>query len=313
MSDDSRIIFISKEQKTVKEVRISRTRLISIISGLLIVFFVSGKFGMDFLIDFSHNSKIERLERTNTILQTRLSDMKGQIAAISADMEKIAKEDDNLRLALGLDKLNSDVRMVGIGGAEYDYNISDEVSGLDAQVSLNAQLKEVSKLQREVKLEYESYKSLVNTFQKKQDSLAYLPALRPILGGRITSKYGSRNHPILGVRKHHEGLDISAKRGTPVYASAKGTVSFARRNGGYGNMIRINHKYGFQTVYGHLHKILVRNGQTVKRGEKIGEVGSTGLSTAPHLHYEVRFKDKAQNPRSYYFDDTELNKMVVSQ
>ena len=78
-------------------------------------------------------------------------------------------------------------------------------------------------------------------------------------------------------------------------------------------MIRINHKYGFQTVYGHLHKILVRNGQTVKRGEKIGEVGSTGLSTAPHLHYEVRFKDKAQNPRSYYFDDTELNKMVVSQ
>ena len=158
-----------------------------------------------------------------------------------------------------------------------------------------------------------SYKSLVNTFQKKQDSLAYLPALRPILGGRVTGKFGIRNHPILGVRKHHEGLDLSAKRGTPVYASAKGIVSFAKRNGGYGNMIRLNHKYGFQTVYGHLHKILVRPGQTVKRGEKIGEVGSTGLSTAPHLHYEVHFKEKALDPSMYYFPDPELNEKVVSK
>jgi murein DD-endopeptidase MepM/ murein hydrolase activator NlpD len=268
---------------------------------------------MDFLIDFSHNSKIERLERTNTILQDRLADMKIQISAINADMKRIAEEDDQLRLALGLEKLNSDVRMVGIGGAEYDYSAADEVSGLEEEITLNKQLSEVAKLQREVKLEYESYKTLVNTFHKKQDSLEYLPALRPVLGGHISSRFGSRNHPILGVRKHHEGLDISAKRGTPVYASAKGIISFARRNSGYGNMIRIDHKYGFQTVYGHLHKILVRPGQTVKRGEKIGEVGSTGLSTAPHLHYEVRFKDKALNPSMYYFPDQELNEKVVSK
>jgi len=313
MSDESRLIFISKEQKNIKELKISRTKLITFISVFLILFLVIGKFGLDFLINFSHNSKIIRLERTNAVLQTRLAEMQGQIQSMNHEMEKIGREDDHLRLALGLNELSSDVRKVGIGGANYNYLASDEVTGFDGEVSLSKQLGEVSKLQREVNLENQSYKNLIFTFQEKQDSLAYLPAMRPILTGYVSSGFGLRLHPILHVYRHHEGIDISARRGTPVYASANGTVVFAGKNGGYGNMIMLDHKYGFQTRYGHLHKILVRKGQHVKRGEKIGEVGSTGLSTAPHLHYEVRFHKKPVNPRAYYFDDIELNEELVKK
>jgi murein DD-endopeptidase MepM/ murein hydrolase activator NlpD len=89
-------------------------------------------------------------------------------------------------------------------------------------------------------------------------------------------------------------------------------VAFAGRNGGYGNLIKINHHYGFETRYGHLHKYVVRKGQRVKRGEKIGEVGRTGLSTNDHLHYEVRYNDNPVDPKSYYFDDRILNERVVA-
>ncbi len=313
MNDESRLIFISKDQTRVKEVKISRARLIGSISLFLVLFLVAGKFGLDYLVDFSYDSTIKRLERTNNVLQSRLSDMQTQIKGMNSEMSKIAKEDDRLRLALGLNELDSDVRQVGIGGAKYDYANSDEVSGFDGPVSLSEQLSAVDKLEREVKLEYESYRDLIATFQKKQDSLAYLPALRPIITGYVSSSFGRRLHPILRVYRHHEGIDISAKRGTPVYATANGTVTFAKKNGGYGNMIMLDHKYGFQTRYGHLNKILVRHGQYVKRGEKIGEVGNTGLSTAPHLHYEVRFKGKPVNPSSYYFDEIGLNKEVISR
>ena len=208
MNDESRLIFISKDQTRVKEVKISRARLIGSISLFLVLFLVAGKFGLDYLVDFSYDSTIKRLERTNQVLQSRLSDMQTQIKGMNSEMSKIAKEDDRLRLALGLNELDSDVRQVGIGGAKYDYTNSDEVSGFDGPVSLSEQLSAVDKLEREVKLEYESYRDLIATFQKKQDSLAYLPALRPILTGFVSSSFGRRLHPILRVYRHHEGIDI---------------------------------------------------------------------------------------------------------
>jgi len=311
MKDESRLIFISKNQKQIKEFKISRTKLFSFISIFLIVFLVSGKIGIDLLIDFSHNSKIKRLERTNHMLQSRLSEMQDKIKQLNTELTEIVKQDDQLRVALGLPTLNKDVRKVGIGGAKYDYKEADEVSGFDNNIEVSKQLMELSKLDREVKLELKSYHDLLLTFQKKQDSLAYLPALRPILKGFVSSGFGRRLHPIYHVYRHHEGLDSSAKVGTPIYATADGVVKYTGYNGGYGRMVMIDHKYGFQTRYGHMSKILVRKGQKVRRGEKIGEVGNSGISTAPHLHYEVRFKGKALNPRMFYFDDIELNEQVV--
>lgn len=312
MRDESRLILISGKQSKLREWKISRARLFIFITVFLVAFTFTGKIGLDLLIDFSHNSKIKRLERTNTVLQTRLVEVQEQIKTISREMDNIVAMDDRLRTVVGLDEVSSDIRDVGIGGAVYDYSQTDEISGFDENVRLSSQLLELSKLEREVKLELNSYKELIATFNKKQDSLNHMPALKPVLHGVISSPFGMRRHPIYRVRRHHDGLDFSAKQGTPVYASADGVVEFARNFGGYGKTVMIDHLYGFETRYGHLNKIVVRPGQHIKRGDKIGEVGNTGISTAPHLHWEVRCNNKPLNPKNFYFDDIILNERVVS-
>lgn len=119
----------------------------------------------------------------------------------------------------------------------------------------------------------------------------------------MSSGYGVRRDPIYGSSKFHAGLDFAAKTGTPVFATADGVVTEAGRQSGYGNCIDISHGYNYLTRYAHLSEVLVKPGQEVKRGEMIGKVGSTGKSTGPHLHYEVRFKGEPQNPVNYYFMD----------
>ncbi len=122
--------------------------------------------------------------------------------------------------------------------------------------------------------------------------------------GRFSSGFGMRRHPILGYVRMHKGVDIAAPWGSPVFAANDGTVQFAGRSSGYGNFIKVNHGGGFGTGYGHLSRIYVRSGQHVRRGQQIGAVGNTGLSTGPHLHYETYRNGMAVNPRSFSFNST---------
>ena len=311
MKDESRLIFISRGETKVKEFKISRVKLVTYFAIFLISFTFIGKMGLDLLVDFSHNSRINKLERTNAVLESRLQDAKVKIKVIGKQISQIASKDDSLRTVMGVPVLSADVREVGIGGSDYSYDFQDEVHGFEDNIGLGEQFAQLNKLEREVNLETESYNSLLITFNKKQDSLRYMPSLKPVLDGIISSRFGSRIHPIYKVRRHHDGLDFSAERGTPVYASADGVVTYTGLAGGYGKLVKLNHKFGFETRYGHLSKIVVRRGEQVKRGQKIAEVGSTGLSTAPHLHYEVRLHGNAINPRTYYFDDKFLNEKIV--
>jgi murein DD-endopeptidase MepM/ murein hydrolase activator NlpD len=313
MKEKTRFIVISGDQKQYKEFRFSRIQIISFTLIALLTISTIAKFGADFLLEYSRNSEISKLRRTNKVLQERLVEMDGKVSKLTSQINLIAKQDDELRTIMGIEKLNSDVRNVGIGGARYNYDLIDNVSGFDDNAKLNKQLTEIAKLEREVSLYKQSYHSLLVTFDKKQDSIAYLPSIRPILRGTISSPFGMRMHPLYHTMRYHEGLDISAPTGTPIYATANGTVEFAGKMHGYGNLVTIDHKYGYSTRYGHMSKILVRKGQRVKKGEKIGEVGNTGVSTAPHVHYEVRYHGQPQNPSGYYFDDIILNEQVVAK
>jgi len=312
MKEKTRFIVISGDQKKYKEFKFSRIQLVTFTLIILASVLTIANFGTDLLLEFNQNSKISKLRRTNKVLQDRLTEMDTRVVNLTNDMQFITKKDDELRTIMGVEKLSSDVRKVGIGGASYSYDLIDDVSGFDENASLNTQLTEIAKLEREVILEKESFQSLLSTFEKKQDSIAYLPSIRPILRGNKASGFGMRRHPLYHIMRFHEGLDISAPKGTPIYATANGVINFANRMSGYGKMVKINHKYGYSTRYGHMSKILVRKGQTVKKGEKIGEVGNTGLSTAPHVHYEVRYRGQPQNPENYYFDDLILNEQIVA-
>ncbi len=313
MKEKTRFIVISGDQKKYKEFKFSRIQLVTYTLITLATVLIIANYGTDLLLEFNQNSKISKLRRTNSVLQNRLAEMDTRVTNLTNNMQHIAKKDDELRMIMGIEKLNSDIRNVGIGGARYDYDLIDDVSGFDENVSLSKQLTEIAKLEREVTLEKKSYHSLLLTFEKKQDSIAYLPSIRPILRGNIASGFGMRRHPLYHIMRFHEGLDISAPIGTPIYATANGVINFAGGMAGYGKMVKINHKYGYGTRYGHMSKILVRKGQSVKKGEKIGEVGNTGLSTAPHVHYEVRYHGQPQNPKYYYFDDIILNEQIVAR
>lgn len=258
-------------------------------------------------IKFNHNSQISQLESENRILQQELKLMGEKIAVIRSHIDQIEALDDQIRSRLDIAPIKEDVRQVGIGGSDLIKTSGISLEDLKLQSLLTDNKNTLARLEREIKLESESFQKLLSTVNRKEDSLQYLPAIKPVLNGRITDGFGKRRHPIYKRITDHQGIDIAANRGTPVLASADGYVTFTGTNGGYGNFISINHKYGFETKYGHLQKIYVRRGQFVKRGDKIGEVGNSGLSTAPHLHYEVHYRNKPVNPADYYFNDLEFN------
>jgi len=136
-----------------------------------------------------------------------------------------------------------------------------------------------------------------------------IPNIKP-LNGSITSTFGLRIHPIYNLSLFHQGIDISASAGTNVQTTGDGIVAFAGNDKGYGQMIAINHGYGYKTIYAHLSKLMVRQGQKVSRGDVIALSGNTGVSTGPHLHYEVQKNNIKVNPTAYFFNDTNPGKFI---
>ena len=147
---------------------------------------------------------------------------------------------------------------------------------------------------------------MVKLAKQNKLRLEHLPAIQPILNKdlrRVASGFGVRIDPIYRRPKMHQGMDFTAPIGTHIFATGNGQVVQAGWQQGYGNAVKINHGFGYETLYGHMNKIKVRSGQRVTRGDVIGEVGNTGKSTGPHLHYEVRYQGKPVNPQNYYFLD----------
>ncbi len=307
MKSQPRFIIVDPSSSKIKQIEISIPKIIVVSILLLLLIGLSFKISVNLMTQFSHNSRIAQLEKENAVLVERLKQMSEKIAAIREKVNRIEDLDDKLRANLDVPPIDEDVRKVGIGGSEINTQASLDLQdpALESMLMNNQSI--LDRLDREIKLEFESYKKLLSTLERKEDSLRFLPAIKPVPNGRLTDGFGKRRHPIFKRIMFHKGIDLAANRGTPVLAPADGYVTFTGRNGGYGLFVIINHKYGFETKYGHLQKIYVRRGQFVKRGDKIGEVGNTGLSTAPHLHYEVLYKGKNVNPLNYYFDDIHFN------
>ncbi len=180
----------------------------------------------------------------------------------------------------------------------------DEAMG-NADLVINTTQK-LDMLNRQLYIQSKSFDEVVDLCKNHDEMLKCIPAIMPVSNKNLkktASGYGVRIDPIYKTAKFHAGMDFSANIGTPVYATGDGTVVKAGWETGYGNLIQVDHGFGYVTWYAHLSKYKVRPGQKVVRGEVIGEVGNTGKSTGPHLHYEVHVKGKVQNPVNYYFMD----------
>lgn len=137
-----------------------------------------------------------------------------------------------------------------------------------------------------------------------------IPNIKPV-NGNVTSSFGMRIHPVYKTLMFHSGTDFSAPEGTRVHSTGDGVVAFSGYDRGYGQKVIISHGYGFSTVYAHLSRSLVRQGQRVQRGEVIALSGNTGLSTGPHLHYEIHRNNVKVNPAAYFFDDSNPDKFIT--
>jgi murein DD-endopeptidase MepM/ murein hydrolase activator NlpD len=197
------------------------------------------------------------------------------------------------------------VRNAGVGGADRYADIREKsIAHSDLVIGLH---EKVDKLRRKLYIESKSQDEVVRMAENKEKLFAAIPAIQPIANKQLialASGFGLRIHPVYKVKKMHKGIDFAAEIGTPIYATADGTVEVVDvKFSGYGKMVEINHGFGYRSRYAHMHDFAVRRGQNIKRGDLIGYVGNTGLSTAPHLHYEVHINGEQVDPVHYFFND----------
>jgi murein DD-endopeptidase MepM/ murein hydrolase activator NlpD len=219
-------------------------------------------------------------------------------------LDQVAYNDDHIyRVYFEQEPWPSTQREAGVGGSrKYRDLINYKFGELLLRTSLN-----IDRIERKLVIQSTSFDEVINMASTKEERLAARPAIQPVSMKNLTrfgSSFGIRFHPILKVVRPHEGIDLTAPRGTPIYATADGRViQSGYRAGGFGKKILLDHGFGYRTLYGHCDKVFVKYGQTVKRGEVIGLVGSSGLSRSPHLHYEVHVNGRPVDPINYYAND----------
>jgi murein DD-endopeptidase MepM/ murein hydrolase activator NlpD len=247
------------------------------------------------------------------LLRNEVKEMEFYYENLSAEVEKLQQQlsnieyrDDNIyRVVLGAEPIDKSIREAGVGGLDRYEDIKNK-SILHADL-ITKLSENVDNLRRKIYIESKSQDDVVGLAESKEKLFAAIPAIQPVANKQLialASGFGMRIHPIYKVKKMHTGIDFAAAIGTPIYATADGVidkldVSFS----GYGKMIEIDHGFGYRTRYAHMHGFAVRQGQKIKRGDLIGYVGDTGLSTAPHLHYEVFVNGVHANPVHYFFND----------
>ena len=233
------------------------------------------------------------------ILNTEMDGAKDMLTALQK------RDDDIYRVINEAEPIPQTIREGGIGGTERYRNLLEE--GLEQEELILGTLRKIEGLKKQMYIQTKSYDEIVALAKTKDKMYASIPAIQPITNkelSRLASGFGRRIDPIYKVRRMHWGVDFSAPRGTPIYATGDGVIKKVKTNyGGYGKEILIDHGYGYVTRYAHLSEFNVKRGQKVKRGECIGYVGSTGKSTAPHLHYEVIKDNKKVNPVHYFYND----------
>ena len=272
---------------------------IAIFIGLSLL--IAGGFFYVFFTNFdSLNEQLLQLE--NLTLKTKWQILEDRIHHSFSELNSLVEKDDNTyRAILDTEPLSAEIREGGAGGSEkfdaaeiknfptllYDYTI-------------------LEKLKNKLEVEVQSFEQLDDILNERVHMWASRPAIQPISNKQLDQlhmSYGSRLHPIHKTVKAHNGLDFTASQGTPVYATGDGKVGMAYFSATYGNVVYIYHGHGYETRYAHLWKFTVKPGDTVKRGNIIGYVGSTGTSVSSHLHYEVLFRDRHVNPINFFQRD----------
>ncbi len=256
--------------------------------------------GVYFLISlFFESQTVKSLREENNQLRTQYDILDRRLQSSLKVMDNIRSRDDNFyRVMLQMEPLTTDRQFAGLNSRRYQ-----NLSKLPDAALITGLTRKMDLLDRHIYAQSRSFDELREHVGRQKDKLEHIPSILPLDTGvsKLASGYGYRRAAVDGKTKFHSGLDFSAPLGTPVYTTGAGTVSSAQWSATEGNTVAVDHGYNYITRYSHLSKMNVQPGMKIRRGDVIGEVGSTGVSIAPHLHYEVLFKNVPQNPVNYYF------------
>ena len=261
--------------------------------------------GFFFLYEYLIDSpKEKQLKRENHELLSQYQLMSHKLDQIEKVLDEVHQRDENIyRVIYEADSIPMSIRKAGFGGVNR-YEALEEMTNSEIVIETAKRLDLVSK---ELYVQSVSFDEIIDLAKNNDELIKCIPAIMPINNrdlSRTASGWGWRIHPIYKIKKFHEGMDFSAPTGTEIYATGDGVVTTVTTSfSGYGKHVKIDHGFGYMSIYAHMSKFNVREGQHVKRGDVIGYVGSTGTSTAPHLHYEVSVKGNKVNPQFYYFQE----------
>lgn len=278
MSRYSTIIFVPHTQARFRKFTVSTRLLASAGAAALVLLVCAVAFGWAYLSTAGEDRAYRSAMAENARLRSSARTLEQRLAGLSRQIEQFENRTKRLAIVAGLPR-----EAAGLGGPLESLERLDPTSP-ERQKAIAARLD-----------------ALESQLARREAMTSSTPTVAPVRG-LLNSGFGSRSDPFTGSAVFHTGLDISTRWREPVLATAAGTVIRSGWSGDYGNLVEIDHPAGYRTVYGHLDVILAKEGQSVKRGDRIGLVGSTGRSTGPHLHYEIRLADRAVNPLEYILD-----------
>lgn len=293
-----------KYEKDKRPLRKKLGRVFIWLSGAIvfaaIVIFVS--------YSFFDSPKERVLKRELSQMQLQYDILNDKLDHITAVMDDIQDRDDNIyRVIFEAEPVPAAIRKAGYGGADR-YALLEGYKNSEVLIKTTEKL---DKITSQLVVQSKSFDEVFEMAKNKAEFLSSIPAIQPINNKdlkRLSSYYGHRMDPFYKIMKFHEGVDFSAPVGTEIYATGNGKViKVTKSKRGYGNSVLIDNGFGYQTFYAHCDKIMVKNGQEVKRGQVIATVGNSGKSTAPHLHYEVRKNKKNIDPINFFFNDITPN------
>jgi murein DD-endopeptidase MepM/ murein hydrolase activator NlpD len=292
-------MILPDETTRVRKYRVPRT----MIRGLLVVLAVF-VLGLGYLVTDYYGVKkmvteLDRLRLEARQQQQQLVTFAKSFDDLQGEMTRLRQFDMKLRVMADLDGVVYPEQIMGIGGENPEpFNPLEGELSFQDQTIISSMNRSLDRLKTEVSIQERSFQELVEYLEDQKSLLASTPSIWPVKGW-LTSTFGYRSSPFTGRRELHKGLDIATRSGTPVIAPADGLVVFAGREGGFGNMIIIDHGYGITTRYGHCSSLEAKLGQKIKRGDVVARVGNTGRSTGPHVHYEVAVNGVSVNPSRY--------------
>lgn len=300
-------MIVPEDGTGVRQVQLSSAKLRLWLGGGVTVLLILLALATGFMVLESKRLEAGRLARANSLLQDEMATMRGRMTELTSTLDRLSQKDEEYRLLAGLAGWDEDIRKAGIGGPGTETMQSTELWRVDEGLGevtfeTNEGLNEL--LRRAHALET-SWDEATVALEKQNKRWAATPSIMPVVHGYISSPFSmARYHPILHITRPHKGIDIVAPRGTPVFAAANGRVTFVGQNGDFGYMVEIDHGYGMVTRYAHISKnIPVKRGDRVKRGQKVAEVGMSGLVTNPSLHYEVLVNGRARDPKDFILGD----------